>query len=181
LLTSDGKAALIRGHKFGYGDKFDCNQRATKNWIAVYDPATKAEKTIFDRPLDFGFDLNFCIYQQIRLSPDDALLYLISPISAVSGSMAIINRASGSIAYVHGVNQVHVIESGPHAGELIYDRRTLRGSVSYPLIHARPDGKPIVEISDELFPTKNYDKAPRLRAYLRKIDATITVDGQKLP
>src|SRR5882724_9059258 len=82
-LTRDGKAALIRGRSFGYGDLFDCRQKNRKNWIAVHDPLTRSDKVLFDRALSFGQKgIAFCIFHQMRLSPDNSILYLVSPVYA---------------------------------------------------------------------------------------------------
>ncbi len=48
----------------------------------------------------------------------------------------------------------------------------------YPLFHARADGTPIAEISREDF---SDDNPRRLKAYLRKLQARITINGRTLP
>jgi len=53
--------------------------------------------------------------------------------------------------------------------------------ITYPLIHARADGTPIKEISNEWLVGETDEKVPRLRAYLKSIDATITVNGARFP
>jgi hypothetical protein len=182
ILTADGKVALIRGRRFFYGSSFDCSHADTKNWIALYDPTTRREKTIFNRSLDYDRDgIRFCIFEQIQLSHDGATLYLVSPVYATSGSLAIANLARGAVPFVPGVNEVYVIETGPHRDELVYVRRVLKDHATYPFIHARADGEVIAEISNESFTVGGNDKAPLLRAYLRKLDGTITVNGQRLP
>jgi hypothetical protein len=185
VLTKDGKVALIRGRRFGYGDPFDCRHKDMRNWIVLYDPVARLERTIFDRTLNFGRGGNmvFCIFQEMQLSSDAATLYLISPIYATSGSMAIVSLRQGSVTYVPGVNLVNLIETGPHRDELIYWRRDEHATTParYPLFHASKTGKPIAEISDEDFEIRSDNDAPILRAYLHKIGATITVDGKKLP
>lgn len=188
ILTADGKVALIRRRRFGYGEHFDCSQRKTRNWIALYDPATGLEKVIFDRPLDYGVNMAFCVFEQMQLSHDASVLYLVSPVSATAGSLAIISLARQSVTYVHGVDELWVIADGPHRDELIYQRRIWRKSkddgLAYPVdafIHARADGQQIAVISDEYFAVGRNDKVPVLRAYLRKINGTITVNGRKLP
>src|ERR1700693_317781 len=124
VLTADGKVAFLRGRKFYYGELFDCSHAEGKNWIVLYDPATMREKTIFNRSLDYdGRGLYFCIFEQMQLSRDGSVLYLVSPIYATSGSLAILNLAGGSVVYVPGVMSVYVIENGPHRDELIYVRR----------------------------------------------------------
>jgi hypothetical protein len=189
VLTADGKVALIRGRRFFYGEEFDCRHTETKNWIALYDPLTTKEKTIFNRSLDYDRDgIRFCIFEQIQLSHDVSTLYLVSPVYATSGSLAIVNLARGAVTFIPGVNEVYVIETGPHRDELIYVRRTLRkrteddiDSPTYPFIHARANGDVIAEISNESFTVGGNDKVPLLRAYLRKLDGTITVNGRSLP
>jgi len=188
LLTADGKVALIHGRQYGYGERFDCSHKETKNWIALYDPKTRREKVIFDRTLEYDGDPRwaFCIFDQMQLSHNGATLYLVSPVYATAGSLAIVDLARGSVAYVPGVNLVYVIESGAHRDELIYQSRiwhNRKGDAHhyYPFVHAHSDGKQIREISDEWFAAGGNDKVPRLRAYLRKIGGTITVNGQRLP
>jgi hypothetical protein len=182
VLTADGKVALIRRRRFFYGDSFDCSHTDTKNWIALYDPTTRKEKTIFNRSLDYDRDgIRFCIFEQIQLSHDGSTLYLVSPVYATSGSLAIVNLARGAVTYVPGVNEVYVIETGPHRDELVYVRRVFKDSATYPFIHARADGEVIAEISNESFTVGGNDKVPLLRAYLRKLDGTITVNGRRLP
>ena len=183
-LTRDGKVALIRGRLFGYGDPFDCGQKDRKNWIAIYDPAARSESVLFDRALSFGLKgMEFCIFQQMQLSPDNSILYLVSPAYATAGSLAIVKIASGSVSYLRGVNSVFVIEKGPHQGELIYERRLLlpmqepggRG-VYYPYVHARPDGSQIKVIGEE-----SSNEMSGVRTYLRKIGAQIRVHGILIP
>jgi len=125
--------------------------------------------------------MKFCVFEQMQLSHDSCLLHLVSPVYATSGSLAIINLRTKAIKYVSGVNLVYVIETGSHRDELIYQRRMLRKSVAYPLIHARPDGRFIAEISNEDFPFEGRKDAPRLRQYLRKISGTITINDKELP
>ncbi|HUA83118.1 MAG TPA: hypothetical protein VMB85_04620 [Bryobacteraceae bacterium] len=43
VLIRDGKVALLRGRKFGYGDDFNCAHRETKNRVAVFDPRTRSD------------------------------------------------------------------------------------------------------------------------------------------
>ena len=189
IPTVGGKVAYIRGRRFGYGEEFDCTRAEIRNSIVVYDPLNKRETTIFDRALDFAAGgISFCIFEQMQISPNGTKLYLVSPVSATSGSLAIVNLSRESISYVHGVNYVFVIESGPHRGELIYQRRVFHrfppdpaGHYYYPFIHARSDGRPIREISDEFFTVGDNDKLPKLHAYLRKIHGTIHVNGRRLP
>ena len=160
-----------------------------KNWIAMYNPVAKRESTIFDRALRFDrAGIAFCVFEQMQLSHDRSTLYLVSPVSATSGSLAIVKLATGSVSYVHGVNSVYVIETGLHRDELIYERRVWHtapgdevGYPDYPFIHARVDGTQIAEISDEYFTVGGNDQAPILRQYLRKLDGTITVNGRRLP
>ncbi len=123
-----------------------------------------------------------------QLSHDESVLYLVSPVYATSGSLAVVSLTPGSTTFVPGVDFVYVIETGPHRDEIIYQRRIYRKSPAdglnypaYPLMHAHPDGRPISEISDEDFTVAGNDDVPILRNYLRKIQGTITVDGRKLP
>jgi hypothetical protein len=189
VLTTDGKVLFIRGRRFAFGGPFDCRDPKKKNWIALYDPATRQETTIFDRALDFDArGALFCFFEQAQLSHDGSVLYLVSPVSAVSGSLAIVFLARGSVSYVPGVESVYVIETGPHRDELIYVRRVMRSSPkhrlgfpAYPLIHARANVEEISEISNESFTLGANAEMPILSAYLRNIGATITVHGRKLP
>jgi len=186
-LMSDGRVALLRGRLFDYGERFDCNKREARNWVSIYNPVTKTESTLFDRSIPFD-GLNFCVFEQLQLSPGGSVLYLVSPVYATSGSLAIVDLARGSIAYVPGVNTVYVIGSGAHRGDLIYQRRVWQKSdggtrehPAYPFIHARPDGQQIAEIADEFFTVGGNGEVPILRSYLRKIGGTITVKGHTLP
>lgn len=187
VLTHDGRITFIRGRRFGYGDQWDCDKEQSRNWVSIYNPATKAERTLFDRTIPFE-GVRFCVFVEMQLSYDGSLLYLVSPVYATSGSLAIINLVRGSITYDPGVNLVYVIETGPHRDELIYQRRYSHGSVEhgpgfrrYPIVHARANGQEIAEISNEDFPFDGNNEVPLLREYLRKIGATISVNGQKLP
>jgi len=181
--------AFIRGRRFGYGEGFDCRSKQKRNWVEVYNPVSKALSTLYDGTIPFdGGKWQFCVFEQMQLSHDSSLLYLVSPVYATSGSLAIINLSDNSIKYVPGVNSVYVIESGPHRDELIYQRRISRKSLddgvyypAYPFVHARPDGRQIAEISDEHLTVGGNDKLPILRKYLRSLGGTITVDGQRLP
>jgi hypothetical protein len=189
LLTHDGRVAMLRGRSFGYGEQFDCDKSESKNWVSVYNPTTKSERILFSRAVPFdGGRWKFCVFEQMQLSFDGSVLYLVSPVYATSGSLAIIHLASGSITFVPGVNFVYVIETGPHRDELIYQRRIYHKShedgleyPGYPFVHARADGQQITEISDESFTVGGNDEVPVLRKYLRKIGGTITANGQKLP
>lgn len=190
VLTNRGEVALIRGRVFDYGEEFDCSSKATKNWIAIYDPATGAEKTLFDRPLSFGRDdLAFCVFRQIQLSPDDSVLYLVSIVYATSGALAIVHLQDGAVTYVTGVDYVYVITSGPHQGELLYQQRMARhepppkagdASPYYPFVHARADGEPIRVIAEENL-NEGPGKAPKVAAYLRSIGGRIIVSGRAFP
>jgi hypothetical protein len=177
LITSDGRVVFLRGRRFGYGDPFDCGNKETRNSVAVYNPVSGATAVLFDEALPFDGRPQFCIFDQMQLSPNGSTLYLVALVYATSGSLAIVQLAHGTVEYVPGVNCVYVIGTGPHKGELIYQRRTLLNSqVAYPFIHVRADGRQITIISN-----LTEDPAPLLRQYLRKIAGTITIDGQKLP
>lgn len=185
VLTAQGMIAFIRGRRFNSGEAFDCRDAKKKNWIALYDPASRKETVLFDRALDYDQSgIPYCAFEQMQLSHDASTLYLV----AAAGSLAIVNLALGSVSYVPGVELVYVIEAGPHRDELIYLRRVMRKSAkhrlpfpAYPLIHARANGEEITEISNESFTVGGNDSVPILRAYLRKIGGTITVNGRKLP
>jgi hypothetical protein len=190
VLTSDGRVALLRGRKFGYGDDFNCGKKQERNWVAVYDPVTRIENVLFDRAVNFdGGKWKSCVFEQMQLSHDGSVLYLVSPVYATSGSLAIVSLAEATIKDVPGVCEVYMIETGPHRDELIYVRRVFHNSPdlgehpTYPFIHARADGRPIREVSDEWSGQDNMprDKMPLLRNYLRRIDGTINVNGETLP
>jgi hypothetical protein len=189
VITGDGNVALVRGRRFFYGEPFDCSHTETKNWIVLYDPLTRQQKTIFDHPIDYdGRGIAFCIFEQMQLSHDGSTLYLVCPVYATCGSLAIVKLAGRSVVYVPGVMSIYVIETGPHRDELVYVRRILHKptkhdveSPTYPFIHARADGEQIAEISNESFTVGGNDQVPQLRGYLRKLDGTITVNGRKLP
>jgi hypothetical protein len=190
VLTSRGEVALIRGRLFDYGEDFDCSRKATKNWVALYNPATGAEKTLFDRALSFGRDgLAFCVFRQIQLSPDDSSLYVVSIVYATSGALAIVRLQDGAVTYVAGVDDVYVITSGPHRGELIYQQRREQHvpprkpedqSPYYPFVHARADGTPIRVIAEEYL-NDGSNKAPKLASYLRSIHGQVVLNGQAFP
>ena len=189
VLTAGGSIALLRGRKHGYGDKFDCRSKETKNWVAIYNPLTNSERVLFDRtiPFDEG-KWKFCAFEQMQLSPDGSMLYLVSPVYATAGSLAIIHLDRDTIDYVPGVNNVFVILKGIHRGELIYDRRMYQqfsgelGSYVYPFVHASAEGQPIQVVSqDEYFTTGGEPKAPMLGAYLRHIGGQIIVNGNSFP
>jgi hypothetical protein len=189
VLTDDGGVALLRGRRFDDGEKFDCDHKETRNWVSVYNPKTKAEHVLFDRTIPFdGGQWKFCVFEQMQLSPGGSVLYLVSPVYATSGSLAIIHLRGGLISYVPGVNQVFVIETGPHRGELIYQRRMYRrisreqGEYPYyPFVHARPNGVPIHVISEEFFTVGGDMETPILKSYLRTIGGLILVNGKSLP
>lgn len=187
LLSADGRVVFIRGRKFDYGTAFDCTNRQTKNWVAAYDPVKRSERVLFDRALPFERDgIAYCVFNQMQLSLDGSTLYLVSPVYATSGSLAIVRLATGRVTYVGGVKLVYVIRSGSHAGELIYQRRmsqSERVGYYYPWVHAAADGEPMNVLSDEPFtiggtPAKD---APRLKAYLQSISGQIVIDGRAFP
>ena len=181
VLTQRGEVALIRGRLFFYGDQFDCGRKEAKNWIAVWDPATKAERTLFDRALPFGLkEIRFCVFQRMQLSPDEGTLYLVSPVYATSGSLAIVRLGQGAVTYVPGVDDVYIIVNGPHRGELMCQRRVMEGHARYPFIRARADGWPIRVIAEEDL-NGGAGEAPRLAAYLRRIGGQIMVNGRAFP
>ena len=163
---------LIRGPELYYGDPFNCANPAAKNWIVTVHPTTKAETVIFDQPID-----GFCVFQQAQLSPDGSKLYLSIPTYATANTLAIVQLPAKTITQIPGVNFVYIIETGPHRGDLIYQKRVMKAHVTYPFFHARPNGQEIREISEEQDP----DRAPILAEYLRSIGGTITFDGRKLP
>ena len=186
VFTEEGRVAMIRGRRIGYGEPFDCKHKDSKNWISVYDPATRTEKVLFNRSLSFGRQgFLYCVFEQMQLSPDGGILYLVSPVYATSGSLAIIQLEPGTVSYLHGVNEVHVIQSGPHRGELIYERRRLYWKhgdprIEYPLIHAGADGRQIHVIAEEPTLIGGTDR-PLLKAYLRKIEGQLIIDGKLIP
>jgi hypothetical protein len=188
VLTGDGRVAMLRGRKFLYGDEFDCGRKDARNWVAVYDPVAKSEKVLFDRPVPFARGtVNFCAFEQMQLSPDGWLLYLVSPVYATSGSLAIVHLHSGSVDEVAGVNRAWVIQTGPHRGELICWRRMWHripgeevGYPYYPLVHATKYGVPIRMLPEECL-TCDVTNAPILKAYLRGIGGMIVVDGKPFP
>jgi hypothetical protein len=185
ILTADGNVVFIRGRHFDYGEKFDCAHATTKNWIAKYDPETGQETKLFDRVIRFygPQSMAFCIFSQMQLSHDGSTLYLLADTDATGASLAIIKPGDGSMIFLHGIEAVWVIESGPHMDELIYRHRVLdmpAAIIRYPLVHARADGGQIKEISEE-WQFEGARRAPILRKYLREINATIHVNGHELP
>jgi hypothetical protein len=189
VLMRDGKIAFLRGRFFQYGDKFDCAHKATRNWVSVFDPATHSERVLFDRALSFSTGDEFCVFSQMQLSPDDSILYLVNnQWSATSGSLAIIHFRDNRLSYVGGVNEVYVIESGPHRGDLIYQRRLMDETPNnehpyYPWIHARPNGATVKILAEEPFLIGDAPDAdaPKLKAYLQRIGGTIIINGRPFP
>jgi len=193
VVTLSGKVAVIRGSALGHNDDFDCNDKQKKNWITLYDPIRNSEKILFDRPVHFDDHLKpsgYCIFGQAELSPNDQILYLISPVYATAGKLAIIQLRTGSISYVPDVLSLYMIEDGPHRGELILSTRRYKRSrsdnIDYPynpFIHVRADGQEVKIVSDEYFVTGGlkYAHVPVLAAYLKRIGGHITVDGERLP
>lgn len=188
VITHDGRVALLRGPVHDYGET-GCDHKETRDWVAVYNPSTKSEEVLFDRPVPFGGGKwNFCVFEQMQLSPDGSILYLVSPVSATSGSLAIIDLRSGSIIEVGGVNEVYVIEAGPHRGDSIYQRR-MRHRISgdegeypyYPFVHADNQGVQIRVLAEEYFTVSGVAVAPVLEAYLRRIGGAIRVNGKVFP
>lgn len=154
VLSSEGRVAFLRGRVFRYGDDFNCADRRERNWAVVYDPVTKTERILFDGSIAFAGDKwKFCIFEQMQLSHDASVLYLVSPVYTTSGSLAIINLPRMAIKFVPGVDAVYVIETGSHRDELIYVRRVYHKGTdgneypAYPIIHANADGLPIREVS----------------------------------
>src|SRR5262245_14634129 len=149
VRTASGKVAVIRGASLNHNDAFDCGDKDKKNWISLYDPIRHDERVLFDEPVHFDDVLvpsGYCIFDQVNLSSDQRTLYLVSPVYATSGKLAIINLRRKTTTYVDGVNSVYIIESGPHRGELIYSARRYKRSPYdnieypyYPFIHARPN------------------------------------------
>jgi hypothetical protein len=188
VMTHDGRVALLRGPVHDYGET-GCDDKETRDWVAVYNPSTKLEEVLFDRPVPFGRgQWDFCAFEQMQLSPDGSTLYLVSPVSATSGSLAIIDLHSGSITEVGGVNEVYVVETGSHRGDLIYQRR-MRHRISgvegdypyYPFVHANKQGVQIQVLAEEYFTVDGVAVAPVLEAYLRRIGGVIRVNGKAFP
>ncbi len=186
VFTTDGRIAFIGGREFYYGETLGCDDKATRNRVMLYNPASRSELVLFDKGIRFD-GLKFCVFEQMQLSPDRSILYLVASVYATAGSLAMIRLASGAIRYVPGVCRVYVIESGPHQGDLIYTRRMwwkgrLPGDEHpyYPFVHAGADGKPIRVLAEEELNGGVRD-APRLRNYLRQIEGSIHIDGVLLP
>lgn len=151
---------------------------------------SRREDILFDHPIPFEAGNGpFCAFELMQLSHDAHTLYLVGSVYATSGSLAIISLPKGPIKYVPGVNEVYVIQTGTHRDELIYVLRVYHKSANageypaYPFIHARADGQPIREVSNEWGGQGNmpHDKMPLLRNYLRRIGGTISVNGETLP
>jgi hypothetical protein len=189
VLMSDGKVAFLSGRFFHYGDKFDCAHKATRNWVSVFDPASRSERVLFDRALRFDRDIDFCVFSQMQLSPDDSILYLVTnQWAATSGSLAIIRLRDNRVTYVGCVNEVYVIESGANRGDLVYERRMWDNAPYnehpyYSWVHAHANGAIIRVLADEPPLTEgNPDTdAPKLRAYLQKIGGRIIINGRPFP
>jgi hypothetical protein len=187
---SDHEFLLIRGAQMGYGES-GCERPAARNRVVVFDTWTNKESLLFDKPLDLiiGRHIAICVYEHADLSPSRTTLYIVSPFYATSGCLAIIDLRTGRARYVPGAMDVFVIRGGPHAGDLIFKKRSLSkptqddpGHPYYPYIHARPDGSQIAIISNEdLVLEGGNAPAPILRAYLRRIHGRIFAQGEWVP
>jgi hypothetical protein len=183
----DDKILLIRGTQMGYGDRDACTNAKAKNRVALYDTRTRRESVVYDKPInnDIVPPDAAGIFERADLSPSGSTLYVVTPWAATSGSLAIINLRSGALTQIGGVNEVYVIRGGPSAGDLIYSRRLWHKAPNvapgeypyYPFIHAKPDGTQIAIISDEAFEVGGTAKTPILRAYLRRLQGRIYVQG----
>ncbi len=187
---SDHEFLLIRGARIGYGES-GCERPAAKSRVVVFDTRTNKESLLFDKPLypTMGGHIAICEYEHADLSPSRTTLYIVSPFSGTSGCLAIIDLRTGGVRYVPGVMDVFVIRGGPHAGDLIFKKRSLSrpsqddpGHPYYPYIHARPDGSQIAIVSNEDLVLKGGNApAPILRAYLRRIHGRIFAQGEWVP
>jgi hypothetical protein len=176
-LTSNGKVAMIRGDTRAHGE-IDCADPQVRNRIVLYDPLTRQETTVFDRTME-AYGQRYCIFGHLELSHDVSTAYVYVLTAGTSGTIAIIELADGSIRYVHGIEAFFLIQTGPHRDELIYSKRGWSVSArhySYPWIHARADGVPIRQIAEE-----SINPVPQLTKYLREIQATAVLNGQRLP
>jgi hypothetical protein len=187
IPVSEGKILLIRGARMGYGDRFACTNPEVKNWVALYDTRTRRESVVYDKPINTkGVPPDAtCIFEQADLSPSGSTLYVVTPWSATSASLAVVNLQTGHLKHVDGVNEVYVIRGGPSDGDLIYSRRLYHKLPSvapgedpyYPFIHAKPDGTQVGIISDEAFTVGGTAKTPILLAYLRRLQGRIYLQG----
>ena len=175
----------------GYGEASSCERPNARNRVVLYDPKTKTESILFDRPLSdemMGHD-SACIYEHADLSPSGLTLYIVSPCYATSGCLAVIDLRTGSTQYIAGALDIFVIRSGSKAGDLVYFRRLNRRPTEddprlddYAYIHARPDGSQVDVISNEdLVLDGRNAPAPILRAYLKRIHGRIFVQGEWVP
>jgi hypothetical protein len=192
-ILTNGKVLMIRGEPSGPNTDFDCNDQHKKNWISVLDPVTRSEKTLFDAPVHFDDRLipaGYCIFEGVALSPDGQILYVVGPVYATSGSLAVIRLKTKNVTIVAGVNEVYVIETGSHRGELVYSARRYHRDPHdnnqypyYPFIHAQADGKEIGVISEEDLAVggPKYWNLPVLAAYLKQLGGRITVNGDRFP
>jgi hypothetical protein len=192
IPISDHEFLLILGKQMGYGEETGC-ERPAKNRVVVYDTSTNKETVLFDKPipvLPIRVHFSICIYEHADLSPSRSALYIVIPVYATSGCLAIIDLPTGRVRYVPGAMDVFVIRGGPNAGDLIYMRRLQSkptkydpvGHPYYPYIHARPDGSRIAIISDEdLVLDGGNAPAPILRNYLRGIHGRIFAQGEWVP
>jgi hypothetical protein len=184
--VSDGKILLIHGVRMGYGDRPTCSKAESRNSVAIYDTVTRKESILLNKPIPNSYvgQEGTCIFYQADLSPAGSALYVMMPGAATSGLLAIVNLQTGGITEVDGVNEVYVIRGGPSEGDLIYSRRMLRKSPDgeleypyYPFIHAKPDGSQIAIVSDESFEVGGTAQTPLLRAYLRRLQGRIYIQG----
>jgi hypothetical protein len=187
VLTSAGDVVFVRGRKFEYGDDFDCKDRAKKNWIALWDPQTRRQSVLFDRPIELQKKWTFCIYDQVEISPDSAKLYLVIPAYAASRSLAVVELKTGQILDEPGVAAAYVIRTGSHRGELVEYRRLWQPgsegpSYSWVLADTRGRTKKILHVDEWVGDHAPQEKSmPGLAKYLRSIDAQIVVHGTLFP
>ena len=190
ILLSGTEILLIRGARFGYGDQRSCRQPDSRNRIVVHNVAAAKDTVIYDSPLgnEFIGPDDACVYKQADLSPSRSILYVVTPWSATSGLLAIIDLPTETSKYVFGVHDVYVIRGGQANGDLIYSRRLLHktpddsvGHPYSPFIHARPDGTQVAIISDEYFTVGGNDVPPGLGGYLKRVHGQIYAYGKWLP
>lgn len=155
VLTYDGLVALLRGRSFGSGEQFDCDKHESRNWVSIYNPATRTEAILFDRTIELSRSmaltsshLNKCSFHMID-------------------RCCMTGPHRDDIIYQRRIRHKSV-EDG-----LEYP--------SYLLVHAHAGGRQIAEISNEESTIGGNDAVPLLRSYLRKIGGTIDVTGRTLP
>lgn len=186
VLANDGKVLFIRGTA-RLEDRSACLVPSAKNRVVRYDPLTRSESILYDKPLpnEFVNGEHACIYRSIDVSPSGKTIYIQTPWAVTSNRLMIIDLQSGKVRHVDQIIEVHVIRTGRFKGGLLYSaRRTHEPEAAdptahayYPFFHANPQGRPIKTITVQPYE----DGEKQLTRYLQAIGGRIYYYGNWLP